>query len=293
VNLATLIPLLMKTSIWLTVFAIGLGVTIEDVLFLSRRPGLLLRSLLAMNVIMPLVAVALADAFELHPAVKIALVALALSPVPPVLPKKQMKAGGTSGYALGLLVTAGLFSIFFVPSALHVMGRVFAVPVHTSAGQVALVVLFTVLVPLGMGSAVGHAAPAIAQRIVRPISIAAVVLLVVGVAPILFTKWPDMVSVIGNGTLAAIAVFIVVGLLVGHLLGGPDPGDRTVLALSTAARHPGIALPIAAANFPHQKLVLPAVLLYLIAGTILAVPYSKWRQRKARAGSLIEKKAAQ
>jgi hypothetical protein len=94
---------------------------------------------------------------------------------------------------------------------------------------------------------------------VKPLPIAAAVLLVAGVVPILFTKWPEIVSVIGNGTLAAFVAFIVVGLVTGHLLGGPQATDRTVLALSTAARHPGVALPIAAANFPNQKLVLPGL----------------------------------
>ena len=292
-TLASLIPLLVKASIWLTVFALGLEVSIEDVLFLGRKPALLLRSLLAMDVIMPLVAVALAVAFDLRPAVKIALVALALSPVPPVLPKKQMKAAGASAYAFGLLVTAGLFAIVFIPFALNLIERLREMNAHLSAGQVAQIVLITVLAPLGTGLIVRRIAPTVAQRIVRPLSIAATVLLFAGIAPILFTKWPDMVAVIGNGTLLAIAAFIVVGLIVGHLLGGPDPADRTVLALSTAARHPGVALAIAAAAFPQQKLVLPTILLYLIAGAILTIPYSKWRQRKAEVAGLTEKKTVQ
>ncbi len=40
---------------------------------------------------------------------KIALVAVALSPVPPALPKKELKAGGSSASAFGLLVAAALF----------------------------------------------------------------------------------------------------------------------------------------------------------------------------------------
>jgi len=94
--------------------------------------------------------------------------------------------------------------------------------------------------------------------------------------PIVFTAWPAVVSLIGNGTLAAIAVFVLVGLAAGHLLGGPNPQDRTVLALSTASRHPGVALAIAGANFPEQKLVLAAVLLYLIGNASVALPYSAW-----------------
>jgi BASS family bile acid:Na+ symporter len=281
-DLASLIPLVVKVSILLTVFALGLQVSIEDVLSLLRRPSLLLRSLLAMNVVMPLLAVGLAAAFKFHPAVEIALVALALSPVPPVLPKKELKAGGSSSYGFGLLVIAGLFAIVFVPLALEVVGRVFSVPVHLSPGQVAQIILLTVLAPLGLGLLVKSVAPTLAERIAKPISLVATVLLVAGVLPILFTKWPAMASLIGNGTLAAIVVFILVGLATGHLLGGPDPADRTVLALSTASRHPGVALAIASANFPEQKLVLPAVLLYLITGAILSIPYSKWRRRETQ-----------
>jgi bile acid:Na+ symporter, BASS family len=278
-NLATLIPLVVKVSILVTVFTLGLEVGVGDVLSLCRRPRQLLQSLLAMNVIMPVVAVALATAFDLDPAVKIALVALALSPVPPVLPKKQIKAGGGSSYAFGLLVTEGLFAIVYVPLALVVVGRVFGVPVHLSPPQVAKIILLSVLAPLGIGLAVRQIAPGFAARIAKPLSLVAMVLLIGAVLPILFTKFPEMVSLLHNGTLAAFATFIIVGLAAGQLLGGPDPADRTVLALSTASRHPGVALAIASANFPEQKLVLPAVLLYLITGAILSIPYSKWRRR--------------
>jgi bile acid:Na+ symporter, BASS family len=51
-----------------------------------------------------------------------------------------------------------------------------------------------------------------------------------------------------------------------------------VLALATSSRHPGVALAIASTNFPDQKLVLPAVFLFMIAGAILSIPYVKWHR---------------
>ncbi len=63
----------------------------------------------------------------------------------------------------------------------------------------------------------------------------------------------------------AIAVFVVVGLVAGHLLEEPDADGRTTLAIATASRHPPIALSIAAANFSRGEiarrghLALPAV----------------------------------
>jgi len=75
------------------------------------------------------------------------------------------------------------------------------------------------------------------------------------------------------------AVLALVALAAGHLLGGPDPEDRAVLALSSAARHPAIAIAIAHVNFPDQKLAPAAVLLYVLVSGIVTVPYLKWAAR--------------
>src|SRR5262245_4302924 len=103
-SLRHVIALAFQVSIVLTVFGFGLKATLDDVLFLVRRPGLLLRSVLAVFVIMPIVAVAFAWLFNFRPPVELALITLALSPVPPILPRKEMRLGGDEGYALGLLV---------------------------------------------------------------------------------------------------------------------------------------------------------------------------------------------
>lgn len=278
-DLATLIPLVVQVSVFLTVFSLGLGASHQDLGYLFRRPGQLAKSLLAMNVVMPLLAAALAAVFGLRPAVKIALVALAVSPVPPALPGKQVKAGGRGSYAIGLLTAAALLAIVFVPAAVELLGRAFAKEVHVGPAAIARLVLIGVLVPLAAGIALRATAPALAGRIRRPISLASTTLLIIAALVVLAGSWRAELALIGHGTLAALAVFVLVGLAVGHLLGGPDPGDRTVLALSTASRHPGIALAIAAAAFPGEKLALPAVLVYLIVSAIVSIPYVMWRRR--------------
>jgi BASS family bile acid:Na+ symporter len=77
-----------------------------------------------------------------------------------------------------------------------------------------------------------------------------------------------------------IAAFVVLGLVVGHLLGGPDEGSRSALALSTSTRHPGVAMAVIAAVGAPAKEVLPAVLLYLVVGAIVSLPYMKWRRSR-------------
>ena len=63
-------------------------------------------------------------------------------------------------------------------------------------------------------------------------------------------------------------------------LGGPVPENRTSLAIATSSRHPGVALLLARANFPAEKLVVAAVLLYLLVNAVLAIPYLLWIKRR-------------
>jgi BASS family bile acid:Na+ symporter len=141
-------------------------------------------------------------------------------------------------------------------------------------------VLMSVIAPLAAGMIVGQIAPAVAGRIAGPVSHFAVVLLVAAVLPLLFSIWPLLASMVGNGTLVVLALFTIVGLGVGHWLGGPDADDRTVLALATAARHPAVALAIAGAGFPQEKGVLAVVFWHLVVGTVVAIPYVMWRKRR-------------
>ena len=277
-KLTTLIPLALKISIILIVFDLGLSASPRDAMYLFRKPGLLGRSLLSMNVIMPIFAASLAGAFDLRPAVKIALIALGVAPVPPILPKKQFKAGGQAPYVYGLLVTAALFATVFIPLAMKLIGMLFSIPLHESSAAIGKVVFLSVLAPLSAGILTRHYAPALAKRLEKPSSFVGSLLLVVSVLPVLFTQWPVIRSLIGNGTLFATAAFIVAGLAVGHLLGGPYPENRTMLALSTSSRHPGIALAIATANFPEQKQVPAAVILYLLVNATISIPYLRWRR---------------
>ncbi|MGZ8398272.1 MAG: bile acid:sodium symporter family protein, partial [Gemmatimonadales bacterium] len=262
-SIATLIPLVIQLSLALMVFSIALSTRLEDLTYLFRRPKLLLRSLLSMNVVMPVVAVALAKGFDLTPVVKGSLVLLAISPLPPVFPNKAMKAGGERSYTIGLLVAATLLSIVFIPVALEILERAFGIPLQMSPAAVVALVFWTLLLPLALGVGVHRMTPAFAERAGKPIALVGTFLLILALLPVLIKVWPAMMSLIGNGTILVMVVFALVGLAVGHLLGGPDVEQRTVLALSTATRHPGIAIAIAAVNFPDQRLAPAAILLYL------------------------------
>jgi len=281
-SLQTLILFVLKASILLNVFAIGLKAGVHDATYMFRRPGKLAKALLAMNILMPLFAVAFVLAFHLKHAVEVALVALAVSPVPPILPRKLRKAGATESDTIGLLVAVGILAIVFVPAAMEILERVFHVPLRMTFASVAGLVFITIILPLALGIAVHTLAPVPAERLVNPIAKIASIALLLSAVVILFSGAPAIWELTGNGTLVAIAAFVLVGLLIGHFVGGPKPENRTGLALATASRHPGIAIALAVANFPEEKLAISAVLLYLLVNILVSIPYHILTKRKTQ-----------
>jgi BASS family bile acid:Na+ symporter len=282
-NLAALLPVVLQVSIGLVVFCLALSAERGDLAYLLRRPSLLVRSVLAMNVVMPLLAVAISLLFKLRLQVEVALVLLSISPVPPVLPGKQSKAGGSASYAVGLLMLAALLAIVVVPLSVTLIARVFGTEARIPMALVAKVVGASVIGPLLLGTIVRMIAPGFAARFAAPGSKIGMLLLVVAFLPVLLKIWPAIVSQVSDFTLVAIVLFTVLGLAVGHFLGGPVPGDRTVLALATASRHPGVALALAGSivSAEDKPVLSAAIFLAFLTATAVTVPYVKWRKRAA------------
>ena len=143
-GIAGLIRISLPLSVGLTVFAFGLIVRREDGWYLRRHPAQLARSILALHLITPAIALALALAFDLDPAVEIALIALAVSPVSPFIPWMEMKAGGRESYLAALLFGTALLAVGMVPLLLHLVGLAFPGPATVPTGLVLNTVLSTI-----------------------------------------------------------------------------------------------------------------------------------------------------
>jgi BASS family bile acid:Na+ symporter len=61
-------------------------------------------------------------------------------------------------------------------------------------------------------------------------------------------------------------------------LGGPEPQDQAALAIACTTRHPGVALLVAHANFADPE-IKAAILLFVIVGVLVGLPYQAWYKR--------------
>jgi bile acid:Na+ symporter, BASS family len=273
-----LVILAFQISIICTVFGFGLKTRLDDLLYLVRQPGLLVRSIVSVFVIMPVVAVAIAQWFDFPRTVEIALIALSISPTPPLLPRREAKSGGHEDYGLGLMALLAALSIVVVPLSAELLSAFVGRPLAAPSSAIAGIVFISVLLPLGVGMAVRALAPAIAERLDKLVAMIVKILLPPALVVLLIVMAPAMWRLIGGGTLVAMLLFLAIGFVVGHVMGGPDPDHAIVLAISTACRHPAIALSIASANFPDEQFGA-AILLYLLLGVVAGVPYTVWGRR--------------
>ncbi len=269
-------------SMMLLVFAVGLRSKPADALYVLRRPLLLARSLLAMNLIYPVLVGLLVAAFAFRPAVEIGLIGLSVSPIPPFLPRKQLTLTRSAQFTIGLFVATALLAPLLVTGTMILIEMLGIVERHVPAGRVTWIVTATVLLPLAVGLLVRRSWPRVAGRIQPATRIVAAAMLVAALIPLLIVQWPSMWALLGDGTLLAIVVATLLGLAVGHAMGGPQPEDRSVLALATAARHPAVAVAVGAASFPEQQLMPAAVLLAVLMSFLASAPYVAWRKRVYR-----------
>lgn len=274
-----LFPLILQASLILIVAAVGLQARWIDFLEGFRQPGLLLRGIIAVNIVVPVVAVILVALFPLDGPVKAAIVLMAVSPLAPFVPGKMLKAGEPPSFAVGLYVALMLLAVIIVPLTLVLLSWLFPADAYIAPMAIAKLVLLSVLLPLVAGVAIGAIAPAFAQRAAPIVLIIANIGLVVVLVPMLIVLARPMLAALGNGTLVVIVLTVLAGLVAGHLLGGPVPADRTALALAASTRHPGMAIMIAGANF-HDPHINPAVILFLLVGILVSGIYAGWAAKR-------------
>lgn len=275
-----LVALALHASLLLLALGIGLDISRGDGLYVLRRPRLLLRALLAVVVVVPLVAGLLVALLPLKESVEIAIVLMAVSPLPPIVLAKEIRFGGRKPYAYGLLVAVALLSIVTVPAAVAILAWLFDAHAAVAPLAVAQLVFVSLFVPLGLGLGLRALAPGPAVRAAPLVGKFAMGLLALACLPVLVTAAPELARLVGDGTVLVILAVVLAGLVAGHVLGGPEPHDRVALALSCATRHPGIAMLVASANSLGDQ-VRATVLLFVVVGLLAALPYQRWLRRHA------------
>ncbi len=270
-----------------SMLGIGLKVGKDELLTVVRDKSWLGRMFVANFLLIPAVGVLAAKFLAVKPENALALIVLACAPggmsALQFLSKK--KEAAALAYGGGTTVLLSFLSIFISPFLITLAipkGMTVTVPY----GNAILFVSLFMLLPLALGGLIHGAAGGVANKLAGPVSLIATLAFIGAMVKLnTLTKWAK--EAMGKRGLIAIAVFIIISMAIGWLLGGPRKFTRPVLATASSMRNIALCLAIAVRSFDL------AVLTPLVAFISIMVPLNLLYMLISKvAGKMAGKQAA-
>ena len=263
------------TSVAMLVFvlssmvAMGLNLTVGQIIAPLRNARLVVLSLLVNFVLMPLGALALAGLLRLDQPLGVGLLLLGSAAGAPFLPKLAQIAKGNLAFGVGLMVLLMVVTVGYLPLVLPLL-----LPgVSVDPAKIARSLFLLMLLPLAGALAVKAYFADVAAR-TKPLfdrlsNLGLIVLMLL----ITTGNVNNVLAVFGTGGILAGLLFIAIGFVTGWLLGGPDRNTQRVLALGTAQRNIAAAL-VVSQSFSDPKVVVMVVVVAIVSLLIL-MPLSR------------------
>ncbi len=258
-----------------SMLAMGMSLTIPQIMAPLRNVRLVVLALLANFVLVPLLAFLIIRLIPMDQSLQVGLAILATAAGAPFLPKLVQGAGGNIAFGVGLMVLLMVVTIIYLPVVLPLMLQ----GVTINPWDIAQSLIVLMLIPLAIGLLMKSHSPDSAahwQPVMNKISgLAILILLVVGLA----LNVSNILDLIGSGGILALLLFIVGSLVIGFFLGGRDPAVRSVMGLGTAQRNVSAALVVATQNFAGTD-TLPFILVGAILLLLVLLPAAKQMGRR-------------
>jgi predicted Na+-dependent transporter len=252
------------TFIITSMLAMGLSLTMKQIIDPLRNVRVVILALLANFILVPALAFLITVLIPLDDGLATGLIIVGAAAGAPFLPKLVQVAKGDAAFSVGLMTLLMVITVVYLPIMLPIL-----LPgASVNPWDIAQSLILTMLLPLGIGLFIkaryGDTAKSL-QPHMSQISSVAIALLLVAV---LVLEFSTIIGTIGTGGILAAIVFLIGALIIGLLLGGKDPGMRSVMGLGTAQRNLAAAMLVAAQNFDDPN-VLVMVMLVAILGLIL------------------------
>jgi BASS family bile acid:Na+ symporter len=257
-------------------FAMGLRTSPMDALDIVHHWRKGVRAFTAIYVVVPAVIMLFCYIFPLPPAAEAGLIALSVSPMLPTLPNDLGKLGAEHSYAISLEVVGAMAALIAAPVAFWVVSQITGLKLEIAAAPLLLSLAKGVLLPLVVGVAASLIVPVLARRVAGPLTAAAGIVLLISVLILIWKNWGFIAGAFSWPVLAGVVLLIVTGLAAGHFLAGPEPAERTALALTAASRHVGFAIAVGIAVAPRAiPMVAGTILIYFLLRGLVVLPYTR------------------
>src|SRR5215471_11596979 len=268
--LQKLIPVAMLVFVLSSMIAMGLGLSVGQIIAPLRNVRLVIMSLLANFVLMPAAARLLDKVLGLDEAFGIGLLLLGAAAGAPFLPKLAQIAKGNLVFAVGLMVLLMVITVGYLPLVLPIL-----LPgVSVNSAKIARSLFLLMLLPLAVALAVKSKFPSVAERTKPLLDRISNLSLILVIALLTIVNMKSVLGVFGTRGILAGLLFIGLSYGVGWVLGGPKADTRVVLGLGTAQRNIAAALVVGSQSFKDPKVVVMVVVVAIV-GLLILMPLSR------------------
>lgn len=271
---------LLNFFVAVVMVSIGLRVRGGELLDILRNRALFTRALLANCVLIPAIGFLLVHIFPLSPDAKIGILLLAAIPGTPIALQFTRMAKTQLASAAAMIFVLSMVSIAMIPLAIEVM------PQTAQRNQRPMLLLATsialyIALPLFAGLWAARRAPKIAARLVMPLGVLATIVFIFLMWETRLARREAFNAIRGAGTVLAMFLLLLLSMVIGWLIGGPDRESRRVLATSTGMRSVIVVLYVARYCFPGTNVyMIPIVYFSLMVPTNLLfhLAFIGWRK---------------
>src|SRR3954454_8397466 len=141
------VPVTLLVFVVSSMLAVGLSLTVGEILLPLRNRRLVALALLANFVLIPAAALAIARLFRLEQSLSAGLLLLGTAAGAPFLPKLAAVAKGSLAFGVGLMVLLMTLTVGYMPLVLPLLLE----GVSVDATKIARSLLLLMLLPLGLG----------------------------------------------------------------------------------------------------------------------------------------------
>ena len=268
--LSKAVTVAMVSFVVSSMLAMGAALTVSQIFDPLRNVRLVMLTLVANFVLMPLGAFALAKVLWLDEPLGVGLLLLGCAAGAPFLPKLAQLAKGNLPFGVGAMVLLMVITVAYLPIVLPLL-----LPgVTVNPVKIAQSLVLLMLLPLAIGLFVKARYEATAARVKPPLDWLSNVSLILLIVLITVVNFDKVLQVFGTRGILAGLLFIALGFCIGWMLGGPGNDTRPVLALATAQRNIAAALVVGSQSFSDPKVVV-MVIVVAILGLIILMPLSR------------------
>ena len=275
--ISTLASLFTTAFVVTSMFSFGLRLTLSEIIEPLRDVRLLLTTLAANFVIVPLTALLLANLLGLEQDLRVGLILISVVAGAPLVPKLAQIAKANISFAVASTALLVVATVIYLPLVLPLL-----LPgVRLDTMSIVRPLGIQIILPLVLGLIVDYISKDEADVLLPVLGQIANVSLTLMLVLMLGGNVGNVLGLIGTGSILAAILLFAVAMAAGYFLGGADAGTRRTLSMATGQRNLAAAFVVAAGTFPDR----PAILVFLAAAGLIAMimmmPIAGWLGKRA------------